>query len=191
VRIGLFGGSFDPPHIGHWLAAVDACEALELDRLDFIPAAQQPLKQGDGHRASPLERVAMLRAMVGNDPRFAVNPVEIDRGGLSFSVDTAAAYRAAGPDDELFFLLGADAASRLDAWKEPDRLLTLVQLVVLTRGDAPFSRAGLGRDARVLATRRVDVSSTEVRRRLTEGRSLRGFVLDAVADRIRTMALYQ
>jgi nicotinate-nucleotide adenylyltransferase len=191
VRIGLFGGSFDPPHIGHWLAAVDACEALGLDRLDFIPAAQQPLKQGSGHQASPLARVAMLQAMVGGDPRFAVNSVEIDRGGLSFSVDTAAAYRAAGPNDELFLLLGADAASRLDAWKEPDRLLTLVQLVVLTRGDAPHALEGRGRDARVLATRRVDVSSTEVRRRMTEGRALRGFVLDAVAELIRTMALYQ
>jgi nicotinate-nucleotide adenylyltransferase len=182
VRIGLFG---------HWLAAVDACEALALDRLDFIPAAQQPLKQGAGHQASPAARIAMLRAMVGSDPCFAVNSVEIDRGGLSFSVDTAAAYRAAGPDDELFFLLGADAAARLDAWKEPDRLLSLVQLVVLTRGDVPHVPVGFAREARVLATRRVDVSSTEVRRRLAEGRSLRGFVLDAVAERIRTMALYQ
>jgi nicotinate-nucleotide adenylyltransferase len=190
VRIGLFGGSFDPPHIGHWLVAVDAFEALALDRLDFIPTAQQPLK-GDGHTASASQRLAMLHAMVGEDARFAVNPVEIDRGGLSFSVDTAAGYRAAGESDVLFLLLGTDAALGLARWKEPDRLLRLVQLVVLTRGAEPFVAEGPGRDALVLTTRRVDVSSTEVRRRAGEGRSLRGFVMNAVAEQIRDMALYR
>jgi nicotinate-nucleotide adenylyltransferase len=190
VRIGLFGGSFDPPHVGHWLAAVDAFERLALDRLDFVPVGQQPLK-ASGHTATPSQRRAMLHAMIADDPRFAVNAVEIDRGGLSFTVDTAAAYRASGPDDDLFLLLGADAASGLAQWKEPERLVRLVQLVVLTRGVESFTPAGLGRDALVLPTRRVDVSSTEVRRRASEGRSLRGFVLDAVADLIRSAALYQ
>jgi nicotinate-nucleotide adenylyltransferase len=190
VRIGLFGGSFDPPHLGHWLAAVDAFEGLQLDRIDFIPAQQQPLKAA-GHSATATQRLAMLRAMVGADARFAVNPVEIERGGLSFTVDTAAAYRASGPDDALFLLLGADAASSLDRWKDPERLLRLVRLVVLTRGAEPFTPTGAGRDALVLPTRRVDVSSTEVRRRASEGRSLRGFVLDAVAEQIRLSALYQ
>lgn len=184
------GGSFDPPHVGHWLVAVDAFEGLALDRLDFIPAGRQPLKTA-GHVATSEQRLAMLRVMVDGDTRFHVNPVEIDRGGVSFMVDTAAAYRAAGPDDELFLLLGADAASGLDRWKEPERLLRLVRLVVLTRGAEPFAPSGVGREAVRLATRRVDVSSTEVRRRASEGRSLRGFVLDAVADYIRMSALYR
>jgi nicotinate-nucleotide adenylyltransferase len=190
VRIGLFGGSFDPPHVGHWLAAVDAFERLALDRLDFIPAAQQPLK-ASGHSATPAQRLDMLRAMVGDDSRFGVNPVEISRGGLSFTVDTAAAYRASGPDDELFLLLGTDAASGLARWKEPEQLQRLVRLVVLTRGSETFAPVGLSRDALVLPTRRVDVSSTEVRRRASEGHSLRGFVLDAVAAQIRDAALYR
>lgn len=190
MRIGLFGGSFDPPHLGHWLAAQDAYDALQLDRLDFIPAAQQPLKRGS-HHATPLQRLAMLNATVEADPRFGVNPIEIDRGGLSFSVDTAAAYRASGPADELFFLLGTDAATRLAQWHEPERLLQLVQLVVLTRGASGFDPVGIGRDALVLETRRVDISSTEVRRRASEGRSLRGFVMDAVAEQIRATALYR
>lgn len=190
MRIGLFGGSFDPPHVGHWLAAVDAFDGLQLDRLDFIPAQQQPLKSS-GHTATAEQRLGMLRSMVAGDPRFAVNPVEIDRGGLSFTVDTATAYRASGPDDALFLLLGADAASGLDRWKEPERLLRLVRLVVMTRGAEAFTPTGTGRDALVLATRRVDVSSTEVRRRASEGRSLRGFVLDAVAEQIRQTALYR
>ncbi|MBC7562067.1 MAG: nicotinate (nicotinamide) nucleotide adenylyltransferase [Gemmatimonadaceae bacterium] len=190
MRIGLFGGSFDPPHVGHHLAAVDAYEALQLDRLDFIPAAHQPLKP-NGHAASAAARVALLRAMVGDDARFSVNAIEIDRGGLSFTVDTAASYHASDKGHSLFLLLGTDAATRLAGWKEPARLLRLVQLVVLTRGAEPFAPVGFGRDALVLATRRVDVSSTEVRRRVSEGRSLRGFVLDAVAEQIRATALYR
>jgi nicotinate-nucleotide adenylyltransferase len=190
VRIGLFGGSFDPPHVGHWLAAVDAFEGLALDRIDFIPAGQQPLK-ASGHTATPEQRLGMLQVMVGKDPRFSVNPVEIIRGGLSFAVDTAAAYRASGPDDELFLLLGTDAASGLARWKEPEKLLRLARLVVLTRGSESFVPAGLSRDAIVIATRRIDVSSTEVRHRANEGRSLRGFVLDAVAAQIRDAALYR
>ena len=190
MRIGLFGGSFDPPHVGHWLAAIDAFEGLGLDRLDFIPAQHQPLR-AYGHSATAIQRLGLVRAMVADDPRFAVNAVEIERGGLSFTVDTAAAYRASGADDELFLLLGTDAASGLARWKEPERLLRLVKLVVLTRGAEPFFAEGIGRDALVLATRRVDVSSTEVRRRASEGRSLRGFVLDAVAEQIRDAALYR
>ena len=190
MRIGLFGGSFDPPHVGHWLAAVDAFEGLQLDRLDFIPAGRQPLK-ASGHCATPEQRLGMLRAMIGDDPRFGVNAVEIARSGLSFTVDTAAAYRASGPNDDLFLLLGTDAASGLARWKEPEQLLRLVRLVVLTRGTEPFAPADLSRDALMLATRRVDVSSTEVRQRASDGRSLRGFVLDAVAAQIRDAALYR
>ena len=190
MRIGLFGGSFDPPHVGHWLAAVDAFEALALDRLDFIPAAHQPLKP-DGHGAPAAARLAMLDAMIAGDARFAVNPVEISRGGLSFTVDTAASYRASGEGDTLFLLLGVDAAAGLARWKEPERLLRIVQLVVLTRGAEEFVPAGVGRDALVLPTRRVDVSSTEVRQRVSDGRSLRGFVLDAVAEQIRSTAMYR
>jgi nicotinate-nucleotide adenylyltransferase len=190
VRIGLFGGSFDPPHVGHWLAAVDAVESLALDRLDFIPTAQQPLKPAS-HAAPATARLEMLRAMVAGDGRFGVNPVEIERGGLSFTVDTVETYRAAAPTDSLFLLLGTDAAGHLGRWKDPERLLRLVQLVVLTRGAERFAPAGLGRDALVLSTRRVDVSSTEVRERAASGRSLRGFVMDAVADRIRDEALYR
>ena len=190
MRIGIFGGSFDPPHLGHWLVAVDAVEQLALDRLDFVPAGRQPLKPA-GHSAEAAQRLALTRAMVGSDPRFAVNAIEIERGGLSYTVDTAAAYRDAGPGDELFLLLGADAARRLHEWHDPDRLLRLVRLVVLSRGDEPFVPTEVGRDALVLTTRRVDISSTEVRSRVGAGRSLRGFVLDAVAEQIRALALYR
>jgi nicotinate-nucleotide adenylyltransferase len=191
VRIGLFGGSFDPPHVGHWLAAQDACDALALDRLDFIPAAQQPLKTADGHGAAAADRLALVRAMVADEPRFAVNPIEVERGGLSFMVDTVASYRAASAEDQLFLLLGADAAAGLPQWREPARLLSMVTVVVLSRGADLIDGTTLPVGAVTLPTRRVDVSSTEVRRRVRAGRSVRGFVLDAVAEQLRALALYR
>lgn len=190
MRIGLFGGSFDPPHLGHWLVAVDALERLGLDRIDFVPAAAQPLK-GAGHGAAAADRLAMVRAMVGDDPRFGVNPAEIDRGGLSFTVDTVSAYRAAHPSDDVHLLVGADAAATLPRWREPERLLQLVRLVVLARGEATPGGATWPPGTVVLASRRVDISSTEVRARVRDGLSLRGFVADAVAAHIADHALYR
>ena len=188
MRVGLLGGTFDPPHVGHWLAAVDAFEALALDRLVFVPAAQQPLKL-DRRSAPAADRLAMVRAMAADDPRFAVDPIEIDRAGLSFTVETLAAYQARGVSD-LHFLVGADALATFDRWREPERVQTLAQLVVLRRGtDDPVVPAGVR--ARVLDTRRVDVSSTEVRARVRAGRSIRGFVPAAVEAYVTAAGLYR
>jgi nicotinate-nucleotide adenylyltransferase len=188
VRVGLLGGTFDPPHVGHWLAAVDAFEALALDRLVFVPAAQQPLKLGR-ESAAAADRLAMVRAMAADDPRFAVDPIEIERAGLSFTVETLAAYRDRGVAD-LHFLVGADALATFDQWREPERVQALAQLVVLRRGtDEPVVPAGVR--ARVLDTRRVDVSSTEVRARLRAGRSIRGFVPAAVEAYVTAAGLYR
>lgn len=188
MRVGLLGGTFDPPHVGHWLAAVDAHEALELDRLVFVPAAQQPLKL-DRTSAPADDRLAMVRAMVGDDPRFDVDPIEIDRSGLSYTVETLEAYRARGVSD-LHFLVGADALTTFDRWREPDRVQTLARLVVLRRGtDEPDVPPGVR--ARVLASRRVDVSSTEVRARVRAGRSIRGFVPAAVEAYVTAAGLYR
>jgi nicotinate-nucleotide adenylyltransferase len=190
VRIGLFGGSFDPPHLGHWLVAIDAFERLALDRIDFVPAAAQPLKD-EGHGASPEARLAMVRAMAAGDPRVGVNPAEIERGGLSFTVDTVSAYRAAHPTDDVHLLVGADAAASLPRWREPERLLGLVRLVVLARGAEAPDASAWPAGAVVLPNRRVDISSTEVRARVRDGLSIRGFVADAVAAYIADHALYR
>ena len=174
MRVGLLGGTFDPPHLGHWLAAVDAYEALGLDRLIFVPANRQPLKQ---HRDSaPADaRLAMVRAMVEGDARFAVDPIEIERPGLSYTVDTLEAYRRRPDVTALFFLIGADALASFAAWREPERVQSLATLVVLRR-DADVVTLPAGVRGRVLESRRVDVSSTEIRARLRAGLSIRGFV---------------
>jgi nicotinate-nucleotide adenylyltransferase len=187
----MLGGSFDPPHIGHLLVAVDAFEALRLDKLFFIPAAIQPLKAGQAG-ASPAARLEMVRRLVGDDPRFGVDPIEAERPGLSFSVDTVAAYTDRYPDAERYFLVGADVIETFGAWREPDRIAQLAEIVVMRRGheDPKGGEAGR-RGFRQLATRRIDVSSTEIRARIRAGQSIQGFVPPSVADYIAAAGLYR
>ncbi|HEY0972765.1 MAG TPA: nicotinate-nucleotide adenylyltransferase [Gemmatimonadales bacterium] len=188
MRTGLLGGTFDPPHLGHWLAAVDAYEALGLDRLVFVPAANQPLKTGAGS-APAADRLAMVRAMVAGDPRFEVDPIEIDRQGLSFTVDTLEAYRRKPGVDELFFIIGADVLASFHRWREPERVQRLATLVVLRR-DTDAVTLPPGVTARVLESRRVDISATEIRARVRAGLPVRGFVAETVASHIAAAGLY-
>lgn len=196
MRLGLFGGTFDPPHLGHLLVAVDAFETLELDRLVLIPAGAQPLKVGVV-RATGHQRLEMVRRLAGDDPRFAVDPIEIDRSGLSYTVDTLSDYAAKEPTAERFFLVGADVMDSFAQWREPERVLALAQLVVLQRsagegtGRVEPVAATAGRPPRVLRTRTIDISSTEIRARVGAGRSIRGFVPDAVAEYIAEAGLYR
>jgi nicotinate-nucleotide adenylyltransferase len=201
-RVGIFGGSFDPPHVGHLLVAVDALERLGLDRMVLVPTAQQPLKVAQGgSRASAEERLAMTRLMADGDPRFEVDPIEIERGGISYTVDTLEALTGRWPGAELVLLAGADVLGTFHRWREPERIRALATLIVLTRderaeGDrsapsAPPTAELPGGPPELLATRRVDVSSTEIRARLRSGKSIRGFVPEAVADFIRSAGLYR
>ena len=202
----MMGGTFDPPHTGHLLAASDACDHLQLDRLVFIPAAQQPFKR---HQEStpPEHRLRMLELMAEGDARFEVDGIEVERSGLSFTVDTLAEYARRFPDSERFFLLGADAFALLDQWRDAKRVVSLAHFVVMTRAgqDAPIGevtraqvtsrvRAIGGTDAvppLVMDLRRIDVSSTEIRQRVRSGRAIRGFVTDAVAQYIEFNGLYR
>ena len=195
MRLGIFGGSFDPPHVGHLLVAQDAIEALSLDRLLVVPAGQQPLKQG--RHIAPEHRLAMVQHCFSGIPRISVDPIEIERGGLSFMVDTVETLRQRWPSATLHLLVGEDVLATLPRWREPERLRSMVRLVVLRRdsGDTPADDPSAPRDepgapVQFLATRRVDVSSTEIRARVRDGRSIRGFVTDAVADYIASAGLY-
>lgn len=143
----------------------------------------------------------MTRLLVGDDPRFDVSSIEIDRGGLSYTVDTLAALTAERPSAKLFWLIGADVLTSFRKWKEPERIVELATLVVLHRSTGDGSPADVARaaeelrsipgDARRLSTRRIDISSTEIRRRVREGKSIRGFVPDAVSEFIAAERLYQ
>jgi nicotinate-nucleotide adenylyltransferase len=187
VRLGIFGGSFDPPHVGHLLVVTDAFEALGLDRLAFVPTAVQPLKAGQT-AAAPQHRLAMVSLLVDDDPRFSVDPIEIDRDGLSYTVDTLAAFAERYPEAERFFLVGGDVLASFGQWREPERVLRLATLAVMQRrGETGPIPIGASR----VETRRVDVSSTEIRERVRTGRTIRGFVPEAVAAYIAEQRLYR
>lgn len=188
-RLGLLGGTFDPPHLGHLALAYDAIEQLPLDRVLLIPAARQPLKAGAEMSASA-HRLAMTRLLAALDPHLAVDPVEVERAGLSFTVDTVRALRASHPGAELTLLMGEDTAATLPQWREPQALAALVRVAVAARsGSSGTLPAGF--DARWLAARRIDLSATELRARVRAGRPIRGLVPDAVADYITAHALYR
>jgi nicotinate-nucleotide adenylyltransferase len=191
VRLGVYGGSFDPPHLGHLLPVIDAAEQLDLDGVRFVPASTQPLKVGRAS-ASPADRLAMTERLVQGIPGFSVDPAEIDRPGLSYTVDTLAGLAAANPGAELFLLLGADAYALFDQWREPERVRALATVVVMVRGDSTLTPSATGEgQVQVLQSRRVDISSTELRARVRDGRTIRGFVPDAVADYIAEHRLYR
>jgi nicotinate-nucleotide adenylyltransferase len=189
MRIGMLGGSFDPPHAGHLLIAVDAFEALALDKLFFIPASVQPLKIGQAG-ASARDRVEMVRLLLGGDPRFGVDSIEVDRAGVSYTVDTVAAYAERYPDAERFFLVGADVMRSFDSWREPDRVTELAQVVMVRRG-GPMTVELSGPRILPITTRTIDVSSTEIRARVRAGQSITGFVPPAVAAYIAEAGLYR
>ncbi len=192
MRLGVLGGSFDPPHVGHLLIAGDAFEALQLVRLLVVPAAANPLKANDASAASAAQRLAMVRLAFADDPRFDVSSMEIDRGGLSYTVDTLEALAALDPGAELTLLVGIDSVRTLDRWKNPERVRQLARLAVLSRqGDeGPGDSGGLPDGAKIVTTRRIDVSSTEIRGRIAAGKSIKGYVAESVERYISAAKLY-
>jgi nicotinate-nucleotide adenylyltransferase len=191
VRLGVLGGTFDPPHIGHLLAASDACEALALDRVAFVPAAVPPFKSRTV-QATAEQRLRMLELTIDGDSRFEASRLELERDGLSFTVDTLAALADATPGISLFHLIGEDLATQIASWREAPRIAELATIVVLARGDGVAASAlESSLPMTRLQTRRVDVSSTEIRDRVRAGRPIHGFVTDAVASFIDAAGLYR
>jgi nicotinate-nucleotide adenylyltransferase len=193
VRLGILGGTFDPPHVGHLLVASDAVEALELDRLLFVPAGVQPFKIGVVE-ATGAQRLAMLEMLVNGDPRFAVDPIEIDRTGLSYTVDTLAALAQRDPESTRYLLIGEDLVGQIGSWRDAARIADLAEIVILARPGTAATSAADGSATlpmRRLDTRRIEISSSEIRARVRAGKSIHGFVPDAVADFIESAGLYR
>jgi nicotinate-nucleotide adenylyltransferase len=192
MRLGIFGGTFDPPHLGHLLPLIDAAESLELDAVRLIPTATQPLKADRGGPvAAPQHRLAMSERLVAGIPGFTVDAAEIRRAGLSYTVDTLTAIAAAEPESELVLIVGADTYALFAQWRAPERIKQLAKIAVLARGEGAGVVTGAEDGVTYLRTRRVDISSTELRARVSDGRTIRGFVPDAVADYIAEHRLYR
>ncbi len=191
MRLGVFGGTFDPVHVGHLIAAEQAREQLCLDRVLFVTAGQPWLK---AH--SPVtparHRARMVELAVRGNPHFEASAMELERDGPTYTVDTLEEV-AAGSDAELYLVVGADAASEIDRWHRPRRVLQLATVAVLTRpgvaGGIPASLEGVGRWVSVECPP-IGVSATEVRARVGSGRSVRYVVSDAVREYINEHGLY-
>lgn len=178
-RLGVLGGTFDPIHIGHLVAAQDVIEGLELDRLLVVPAGRPP------HREAVLDardRLDLTARAFDGDPRVEVSDLELRRSGPSYTVDTLAEVRESREPDRLFCVVGVDQLRELDSWHEPDRIPELADLAVMSRaGDRPGPRdAPLDVDFRPVPVTCVELSSTRVRRRLREGRTVRYLVPESV-----------
>jgi nicotinate-nucleotide adenylyltransferase len=185
--IGLFGGSFDPVHHGHLIVAQVARESLRLDTVRFVPAREQPFKQGR-HRSSPEDRAAMLSLAIAPTPEFELDRVELDRPGPSYTVNTLRALLERQPRAEFVLLLGADAAAELSAWREADRIPELARVVVFARPGSAVPRTPA--IAQVINVPAIDISATEVRRRVGRGQPIQYWVPDAVAEYISRHRLY-
>ncbi|HET7025144.1 MAG TPA: nicotinate-nucleotide adenylyltransferase [Gemmatimonadales bacterium] len=186
--VGLFGGSFDPVHHGHLIVARAALERLGLAEVRFIPAREQPFKQGR-HQASAADRVEMLRLATAGEPGFRVDTLELDRPGPSYTVDTLRQLTAQEPSRAFILLLGADAARDFAGWREASVIPTLAEVAVLVRPGAEES--GWPDGATRVPIPAIEVSATEVRRRVAAGRPIRYWVPDAVAGHIAARGLYR
>jgi nicotinate-nucleotide adenylyltransferase len=185
VKLGVFGGTFDPPHIGHLIAAQDARSALGLDRVIFVPAAVPPHKRDDTVSAAGT-RLAMVRAAIAGADGFEVDDLELRRGGPSWTVDTLRELAARLPGSELFLLIGSDQYAEFESWREPDEIRQLAKVAVLTRENGVRQAAGV----HTVRVTRLDVSSTDIRRRISEGQPIRFLVPAAVDALIRLHGLY-
>ena len=194
-RLGVLGGTFDPPHVGHASVASDVADALNLDRVLWIPAAIPPHKQ-DADITDDDVRLEMVEAACHADPRFEASDLELMRGGVSYTVDTLRAVRADFPGTELVLILGVDQFRTMDTgWKNPEGVLRLASLAVLDRDGTSAQEsapevAHRGRVSFVPVTR-VDVSSTEIREAVGEGRDISSLVAEGVRAIVERERLYR
>jgi nicotinate-nucleotide adenylyltransferase len=196
LRVGILGGAFNPPHVGHLVCAQEALVQLELEKVVFMPVGQAPhrvLEDDPG----PEARLEMVELAVADDARFATSRVELDRPGPSYTADTLRDLRSKAADDELFLILGGDQAAALPRWHEPETVLSLATVAVVERTN--WSRNAIGiKIGRLRGAERIryldmpvmQVSSSAIRRRVAGGLPIRYLVPDKVANHIGANGLY-
>lgn len=191
-RVGLFGGTFDPPHAGHLSIARDAAEVLKLDEILWMPAGEPPHKQQADVTPAPI-RLAMVRAAASVDPRFQVSSLEIERDGLSYTVDTLRALCIDSVDADWYLLIGLDQWCEMSSWRDPGRLGQLATVAVMTRGGESVvgDGGGIVEGMITVPVRRVDISSTGVRERVRHGLDISDCVPLGVAEIIGAEGLYR
>lgn len=192
MRIGLMGGTFDPVHHGHLVAAEEVRVAFDLERVLFVPAGDPWQKSGEG--VTPVDhRLAMTRRAVADNPSFEVSTVDIDRAGPTYTMDTLRDIGSAHPKAELFFITGADAMLEVLTWRSPEQTLAMATFVAVTRPGYDMTQipAELPKGALTLEIPALAISSTDIRERVAAGRPIRYLVPDAVAAYIADHGLYR
>lgn len=199
-HFGIYGGTFNPIHLGHLLAAQSVAEDAGLDLVFFLPCSVSPFKRGASDLASGLDRLEMVRLSTAGDPLFEPCPLDVERGGVSYALDTVQALRRLYPDDRLSFIVGMDALRDLSHWYRVDEMLTLCDVIAVERpgserpvnpGELAFPEAVERRLlANVVRGRHCEISSSEIRRRIAQGKSIRYLVTPAVETYIRSRGLY-
>jgi nicotinate-nucleotide adenylyltransferase len=215
ARVGLFGGTFNPIHLGHLRAAEEVAERLDLERLVFLPCAQPPHKRGSKEVIAPAhERLEWVRLAIAGNPRFAVDPIELAREGPSYSVDTLRTLRSDSDAEPPIFVIGLDAFAEIDSWREPEELFALASFAVLTRPPAAsgsftaclprslretLELSADGTSARhptastwvqLVEITALDISATDVRARFRAGLSVRYLVPEPVREAILESGVY-
>lgn len=189
LRIGLFGGSFDPVHLGHLLVAQAALEELKLDRIFFIPAAQSPFKP-DAKPTPASERLKMLRLALAGNNLAEVDELEILRGGISYTIETARNYRNRFPSAKLFYLIGADHVASLPKWRDANELASLLEFLIIPRPGQLEAEIPAPFRGKYLSGFPLGVSSSQIRARVKNGLPIQHLVAAAVSEAIRNSKLY-
>ena len=194
LRIGLFGGTFDPPHRGHIAVGADVADALDLDRVLWIPAGQPPHKLLADMAPLAL-RVEMTRVVISADSRFKMSGIEAERMGPSYTVETAQALKESDPEAKLFLIIGTDQFRQLHLWKDPEKLLSLVELVVMDRdgqrGAENVPNVAGAENAHFVPVRKIDISSTDVRVAVNDRQNVSALIPVAVEEIILREGLYR
>jgi len=192
MKVGIFGGTFNPPHMGHLIVAESVRSRLDLGKIIFVPSFISPHKQ-DRATATGEDRLAMVRLAIGGDSRYDVSDLELRRGGVSYTVDTLTEMAKGYPGDDLFFLLGMDNLLEFDTWKDPQRITELATIVVMTRPGfaAPEQPPMEGMMLMYCDVPEIAISSTAIRESVGRGESIRFLLPEAVEEYIYRRRLYR
>lgn len=197
MRLGIFGGTFDPPHLGHLILAEAAREQLGLDKVLWAVAGQSPLKLGRAISPAAV-RVDMVQAAIADNPGFALSGVDLNRPAPHYTVDTLHLLKSEYPAAEFFFLMGEDSLHDLPRWRDPQTLITLTWLGVLQRPGTDTDLTALNQQVPGVAQRvkwinapQLEIASSDIQRRIEEGQSVRYMLPPAVAEIIEREGLYK
>lgn len=199
MRIGIFGGSFDPIHLGHLIIAEQCRVASDLDQIWFVPCASSPHKPNGSH-ATDRQRKEMIELAIAGHDGFRLSTVELDRGGVSFTVDTLKTFADSYPEDDLYFLMGDDSLESFSSWREPETICELASILIMNRPGAgevdlstirTYFREDSVQEVQQVECPLIDIASTDIRRRSKEQVSFRFLVPRSVERYIQTHKIYQ